>query len=319
MRVRYAVAVLSLLVAIAVPSWWRQSVAGEEKTLANLRGQVAYQVPSEKPLPIPVRAQIALSDNAFAITGDSSLGVVTMPDSSRILLGANTRVQLAYFTPGRVASAKFYLYDGRLRFQVEHPQGARANYVFQTPTSQIAVRGTLGDIGLTNNALQVNVYSLSNPALPVQVTFNNGQVFLLHAGQSLTASFVGGAASVTVSTVGRQALSTFSEFGSPQNLSRVVQMATGTTGAAPGSAALTATGAAAGGAAVAGSAGNGGSSGTQQTPPPTTNTPAPGPTSTSVPVTINGLPTPSPAPHPSLGPLPHPPVPPEPKPPGPPR
>ncbi|MHB8141341.1 MAG: FecR domain-containing protein, partial [Vulcanimicrobiaceae bacterium] len=249
MRARYVRYVLALVLILApMASGGIPGAASGVKTLGNLRGDVAYQFASEKPLPLPVRTVIVLHNDAFAITGTKSLGVLTMPDSSRVLLGANTRVQLAYFTPGRVASAKFVLYDGKMRFSVEHYKGARANYIFQTPTSQIAVRGTVGDIGLLRNTLRVNVYKLSNPNLPVQVTFKNGRLFLLHAGQSLTASIVNGVITVTVMHLTAQALTTFSAFGNPANFAKVIQaLSTGTTAVGTAGAAAAA---AVGGAAV---------------------------------------------------------------------
>jgi hypothetical protein len=134
------------------------------------------------------------------------------------VLGSNSKVKLVSFNQAAIASANFVV-AGKVRFKVEHPNGSRANYTFQTPTAQIAVRGTEGDISsdpLSGN-VQINVYQLSDPSLPVQVTLSNGQVFTLAAGQSLTVTAAGGVISGTVSTVSQAAFQPFQEFGAPSN------------------------------------------------------------------------------------------------------
>jgi len=71
-----------------------------------------------------------------------------------------------------------------------------------TSTGQISLRGGEGDIiapADPNGGLRVAIYSLSDPALPVQVNLVNGQVFTLAAGQTLEVTAVAGAIqSVTI-------------------------------------------------------------------------------------------------------------------------
>lgn len=192
-------------------------VADSNKELQNVKGSVSYRNGDVSRYLAP-RTQVALDDNAWAMTGANSLADIIMPDSSRIVIGSNANVQLISFTPGAVASAKFLIRVGTVRFKVEHPQGSKANYTFQTPTAQIAVRGTEGDLlADTNGNLQVNVYSLSNPSLPVQVTLSNGQVFTLAAGQSLTVGAIGGVVSAAVSAVSQSSFAPFSQLGAPAN------------------------------------------------------------------------------------------------------
>lgn len=194
------------------------SIAAADKQLQNVKGDVSYQLASGTQRPLAPRASVVLEDNASAITGANSLGGIILPDSSRVMIGSSTKVQLGYFTQAAVASAKFYIPYGKVRFKVEHPKGAQANYTFQTPTAQIAVRGTEGDISSdAAGNLQVNVYEVSNPNLPVQVTLSNGKVFLLHAGQSLTVGVIAGAIAAAVSAMNQSAFSAFAEFGAPQN------------------------------------------------------------------------------------------------------
>lgn len=192
--------------------------AAADKQLQNVKGDVSYQLASGAQRPLAPRASIVLEDNASAITGANSLGGIVLPDSSRVMIGSDTKIQIGYFTQTAVASAKFYIPYGKVRFKVEHPKGAQANYTFQTPTAQIAVRGTEGDIASdASGNLQVNVYQVSNPNLPVQVTLSNGKVFTLTAGQSLTVGAIAGVVSASLSAVSQSTFSSFSEFGAPQN------------------------------------------------------------------------------------------------------
>lgn len=209
-----AATLLTLLVPAA------PSIAAADKQLQNVKGDVSYQLASGAQRPLAPHASIVLEDNASAVTGSNSLGGIVLPDSSRVMIGSSTKVQLGYFTQAAIASAKFYIPYGKVRFKVEHPKGSQANYTFQTPTAQIAVRGTEGDIfSDASGNLQVNVYQVSSPNLPVQVTLSSGRVFTLAAGQSLTVGTVAGVVSGTgsVSAVTQNSFSTFSEFGAPQN------------------------------------------------------------------------------------------------------
>ncbi|MGH7714598.1 MAG: FecR domain-containing protein, partial [Vulcanimicrobiaceae bacterium] len=175
-----AVATAALaLTMLVIPSNVR---AASDKILANVKGSVSYE-DSGKTTPVAPNASIALADKDIAITGDVSLGQLQLPDSSVVTLGAQTRVQLAFFNQSDIANAQFVVYQGKTRFKVEHPQGAKANYTFVTPTSSIAVRGTEGDIGVDGDSLTVNVYAASQP---VSVTFSGGKVQMVNAGQSLT-------------------------------------------------------------------------------------------------------------------------------------
>ena len=165
-----------------------------------------------------------IQDNDTAITGADSMGGVELPDSSRVLLGANTRVQVGAFNQTDVANASFVILSGHVRFSVQHPKGSKANYTFKTPTAQIAVRGTVGDIEVTPDTLQVNVYQSSDPSLPVNVTLGNGQVFTLHAGQSLIMHFgmlVAGGSQAAVQAVSNSVYQPFAEFGLPANAAAV--------------------------------------------------------------------------------------------------
>jgi hypothetical protein len=258
------------------------SPAGTDKLLQNQKGTVTYQNGSSTK-PLARNASVALADSDIAQTGASSLAAITLPDSSRVLMGSNSSVTLSSFNQTTTATAKFVVV-GKVRFQIEHPAGAAANYTFQTQTGQIAVRGTIGDIFANpSGGLQVNVYALSNPALPVQVTLVNGQVFTLAAGQSLVATAAGTTISAGVSTLSHALTTPFSELGSVPNAGA---LGLGTTAAAAGT---TATAAAAAGVAGAAAAGTIISNSNKNASAPTP-TPVPLPSTTAVPITVQSVP-----------------------------
>jgi hypothetical protein len=220
------VLVLAVCLATVVPS-----SAAADKTLSNVRGTVSLdQGPGSASQPVAVNASVAIADNDYAVTGGvvngvPSQGAIALPDSTRILIGQTTRVQVKQFDQQpNLTTANFIILNGKIRFTVQHPGGAKANYTFQTSTGQIAVRGTEGDIWAPQpGALQVNVYQVTDPNLPVEVTLNNGKVYKLSAGQTLTVGIVGalvaaGAAaassqSATVSSTTQASENNFSEFG----------------------------------------------------------------------------------------------------------
>jgi ferric-dicitrate binding protein FerR (iron transport regulator) len=190
------------------------SAQSANKLLENKHGQVSYEKAGTSSTLAP-SASIELGDKDVAATGAASLGTITLPDSSLVSLGADTRVQLSFFSQTETANAEFVLYQGKTRFKIEHPNGAKANYTFVTPTSQIAVRGTEGDIGLDGDTLRVNVYHLTDPSLPVQVSFSNGKTVTLVGGQSLLAQVINGVIQTQIDKLTSALMGQFGEFGVP--------------------------------------------------------------------------------------------------------
>ncbi|HTX56953.1 MAG TPA: FecR family protein [Candidatus Acidoferrales bacterium] len=298
----------SFLIALVALAPLAASSAGE-KTLQNLKGTVTYGAAQNPTTPLAVKANTTINDNDWAQTGPDSLATITLPDSSQIEMASNSDVHMVSFNQTDIAHARFVVV-GKMRFTVNHPAGAQADYQFQTSTGQIAVRGTVGDIfaaqsvGGAPAGLQVNVYALSSANLPVQVTLVNGQVFTLAAGQSLVVTSAAGALVGSVGAVSQSAFAPFSELGAPANAGSLgITGATGaSTGAAAGAGAAggattgIAAGAAAAGAAAAAVAGSSGS-----TPaPPATAAPSPAPSTTSVPITVNKAPPVPPMPLPGV-------------------
>ena len=268
------------------------SPANSDKQLKSVDGTVTYGATKNPTTKLAKNAQTTLSDNDWTETLASSKAQLTLPDSSVVLIAENTDVQMRSFDGASGTNTANFWVVGKVRFQVEHPGGAKANYTFQTPTGQIAVRGTVGDIFATlgqgggPGGLQVNVYALTNPALPVQVTLVNGQVFTLAAGQSLVVTSTAGALVGSVGAVSNTTFAPFSQLGTPVNASSLG--ITTTTGAATGAAAGAASTAAAttAAAAIGAAAATAVVTSNHSSPP----APSPTPTSTSVPITISGHP-----------------------------
>jgi hypothetical protein len=288
-----------------------------EQTVQNLKGTVTYGPSASPTTPLAVNSSRQLDVSYHVATGADSKASITLPDSSKILMASGSEVQLTKFDVGadKIPSVVVALNAGsKVRFTVEHPNGAKADYSFSTATGQIAVRGTEGDINFPGpGQLQVNVYALSNPAFPVQVTLVNGQVFTLAAGQALVVTTAATSIVGTVTALSHTMFTPFAELGAPVNASGLGIAGAGAGGAAGGAGAA-AGGAAAGGvatgAAVAGVAAVGAatavvtSNSKNPTPAPTASSqptqppssPTPQPSTTSVPIVISGKPEHTPAP-----------------------
>jgi hypothetical protein len=256
--------VVAIFVAAVIPS-----SAAADKQLLNKFGSVQYQQGTSAPQPVAPNAAVAIGDKDTAITGANSQAEIQLPDSSRVLVGQNTQVQMTFFDQQpNITTAKFLLYKGKTRFKVEHPGGAKANYTFSTSTGQIAVRGTEGDISLSDTELQVNVYQVSDPKLPVQVTLNNGKSYTLTAGQALVVAVTGAViAAATVTAVTQPLTSTFSEFGATaSNTAAAGAAGAAAAGVAPAAVAGVAAAAVVGGVVAGTTHGN-----TNQVTPPSSN------------------------------------------------
>jgi hypothetical protein len=140
--IRRAVLAALATLAVCAPS----GAAGIDKQLARVAGTVQYQAGSDTALHVIV-GRIDLADEATAVTLAQSRAQVTLPDSSSIDIGATTRVRLGAFNAVDTGNPNVIVLEvGALHFTIRHPAGGRANYRFQTPTSQIAVRGSDGYI-----------------------------------------------------------------------------------------------------------------------------------------------------------------------------
>jgi hypothetical protein len=188
--------------------------AANDKELQNMHGSVNY-LHAGTTTPLAPKASTVIGDTDYATTGADSLAEIGLPDSSRVLVGSQSKVQLAAFDQADTVHAKFVVV-GKVRFIVQHPQGAKADFTFATATGQVAVRGTEGDIDTEGSTLTVNVYEVCDPNEPVQVTAAGGKTFTLLAGQSLTARLANGVLQTEVQAITQQMIDRFSpDFGVP--------------------------------------------------------------------------------------------------------
>ena len=223
LRVRpvVAAALVALIVALAPLA----AGADGEKQLTNVKGKVSYEKSGNSARTLVPAASINLSDGDVTVTGDQSTARITLPDSSRVTIASASRVEMSFFNQSDVANAKFVVYQGRTRFNVEHPAGQKANYTFSTPTAQIAIRGTEGDIGIDGNELSINVYHLGDPNAPVEVTFTtgdqNGKTIKLVGGQSLVATLVNGIIQQKIDKINQAAIDKFNDLGVPTSIDQL--------------------------------------------------------------------------------------------------
>ncbi len=171
-----------VLLAFALPA----GSAAVNKTLQRVSGNVSYRLSSANSQRIG--GQVALPDNAFALTENRSTARVTLEDSSVVGLGQNTTVLLGAFNSATAGpGSTITVNGGRLRFEIHHPAGAKSNYTFVTPTAQIAVRGTIGLISTSPTQDVVVCLSCAPGDVEVRITAT-GEILHLISNDALTIS-----------------------------------------------------------------------------------------------------------------------------------
>jgi hypothetical protein len=245
-----------LMVATAQP-------ADDDKQLGRLKGVVGFATAPEAPLHQIFGKEI-IPDDDYAITADRAAGIITLPDSSIVALGEKTRVKVGAFNqtadgPGSTITVE----QGTLRFDIHRPAGGTANYHFQTNSSQIAVRGTVGLLSVLGG--NTTVACLVCAADSVTVTVGT-QTLTLLTGQLVTVSALGAVVTGTVTTTALAgfsgaSVSTAAATGPAaatagvSGVSTAAASAAGAAGGAAAGAAGAATGAIVGGAAAAAAVG----------------------------------------------------------------
>jgi hypothetical protein len=233
--------------------------AATDKQLVAVRGTSGYQTTATSEFR-RVESRQLLGDDNFAVTQAASNALVVLPDSSEVALGAATSVRVGAFNqPTAVTPTTITLNNGAVRFNVKHPTGGRANYLFQTNTSQIAVRGTVALY--KSDPVNGDVISCLVCAPGDVVVTVNGKTFELLSGTTL---FISTAHIITTSTSPSAPQQAFQNTGLTTSATSVVAF-TAEVMAASKAAAAVGSGAAAGagadtalGAAVLGGAAVGG-------------------------------------------------------------
>lgn len=145
MRVPTEVFRLAVFVCVGTLAAAAAAAAPGEKQLARVRGTVQYQTAPSAPYHRLV-GSLELPDDAVAVTLADSQGLLRLPDSSEVDIGARARVRVGAFNAvvDSGPNVTIALEVGALHFTVRHPPGSRSTYRFVTATTQIAVRGTEG-------------------------------------------------------------------------------------------------------------------------------------------------------------------------------
>jgi hypothetical protein len=274
-------AVAFALVVNLVPS---RLGAADDKQLQRVKGTVGYQASDSAPF-TGVVGKFLLPDDYLAMTRGQSAALLALPDSSLVGLGENTRVQVGAFDQSAAGpGATITVNGGTLRFDIRRPVGGAANYHFTTPTTQMAVRGTVGLLSFVNGITTVACVVCAADSVSVTV---GAQTIALTSGQILTISAAG---VVVAGTLTAAVLGGFSSAGVSTSA------ATGTSAATTGVAGAGAAGSsAATTAAIAGAVAAGGiAAGIAASQP----SPSPRPTGSQQP-TPTPTPTPTAAPQPS--------------------
>ncbi len=310
-----SVSLTGLAIALALGASGARAGSGD-KELSRVKGSVGFQSGADGAFKAIFGRQ-NLGDDAYAVTKARSLAVLKLVDSSEIDIGENTIVQVGEFQ--QAASGKqneINLKNGALHFKIRRPAGGQSNYTFQTPTSQIAVRGTEGFLisGPTGTQVVCTVCTIGDVSVTTgtqTVTLVSGQTLIVNGA----ANSIGTATQTIVSNaqVNNPAVSQFGSTGTGTVGGNTVSNAigdttgstsgstlgatTGTTGGLTTGQIVTTTGAVGGTTAVVAA--------TNQSTPAPTPSPTPVPTSTPTPVPT-ASPTPTPTPTPTATPVPTP-------------
>src|SRR5471030_1031003 len=197
---RFSAAVVFTAVALSVA--YPAASATADKQLSRKSGQVAYK-PDDKAAPKNIFGSQIVADDAYAVTGPKSLAQLRMPDSSEIDIGSDTTVKVGAFhqaAPGEKNENVILVNNGIVHFVIHHPEGTAANYKFQTPTSQIAVRGTEGSIFVSTSSTGVTTTTVTIASGSVVVTTGTTQA-VVNAGQAVSAAAPAGTSASTGATM----------------------------------------------------------------------------------------------------------------------
>ena len=206
--------VLSAAVVVAIAP----ARAATTQVLQNLHGDVHYASPGDGAArsALAPHASVVLNDDDVAETGSDSMAALTLADSSQIIMASNSVLKFDTFSLTHIAHAHVVIFNGKMRFKVNHPAGARADYTFTTTTGEIAVRGTEGDIAVDPvDGVRLNVYRLSDDTLPVHVTMIDGSQYDIPAGQKIWMRWTSGKLVAKVTPITPEEIKRFEELGPP--------------------------------------------------------------------------------------------------------
>ncbi len=211
----------SAFLAIALVVLVLPARSADDNILRRDKGTVTYKLPTTDPRSL--YAEVAVSDSVIATTEVATLATLQLSDSSEIRIGDRTTVRIGDLHAAETANpagGTVFIERGAVRFNVVHPAGAKASYRFVTPTSQLAVRGTVGYFVAGPAGDQIYCVKCADG----DVTITTGtKTVQIHSGQSLNVHLdngvVTGSEVVPNRTINNPAidqfLKGFSPFGQP--------------------------------------------------------------------------------------------------------
>jgi hypothetical protein len=139
-----------VLLLILVPSvgWSQQNFL----QINSLSGKVEIRPGSSKTFHVLTNSvrQVQVGDEIH--TGPGASVVLTLPDSSYMVVSENTDLTIRDFWSGGSVRNVVNVMLGRVRFYIEKVGGRPNPYRVQTPTALIAVRGTTFDVDVDASA-----------------------------------------------------------------------------------------------------------------------------------------------------------------------
>jgi hypothetical protein len=190
-----AVLACALVLVVAGTLRFVASAQAPNKELAPFKGTVGVQASENAPF-TRVFGRTVVPDDAYAVTQAASLGTLTLPDSSQVAIGERTAVRVGAFNNAAAGpGSTLTLNHGALRFAIVHPAGTRSNYTFQTQTSQIAVRGTIGYLIVGDEGTQLICIDCAPGDVAITI---GGRVVTLTSGYTITITGPPGLATFTI-------------------------------------------------------------------------------------------------------------------------
>jgi len=158
-----------VVLALLVPSFgWSQ---GNFLKVASLNGKVEIRPGASKTFEPLVDSVRPVRVGDVIHTGPGASVVLTLPDSSYMVVNENTDLTIRDFWSDGSVHNIVNLMLGRVRFYIEKVGGRPNSYRVQTPTALIAVRGTTFDVDVDASQYteviclegQVGVESVGSP------------------------------------------------------------------------------------------------------------------------------------------------------------
>jgi len=122
--------------------------------VSSLKGKIEIRSASAKAFTVlnSTNRQVQAGDEIR--TGPGASVVLTLPDSSFMVVSENSHVVIRDFTSGTIRSTINQIL-GKVQFHIEKVGGRPNPYRVETPTALIAVRGTIFDVWVDSGSTEV--------------------------------------------------------------------------------------------------------------------------------------------------------------------